>query len=342
MRAKALIAVALGAVAVAGVGVAVRVARAPAFDAARALEAVTIAANVNYVGSCPVLAAHERGYFLSEGLAVTIQPHGSGKLALDAAIDGRADLATAAETPIVFAVLRGSPVAIVATIFRAERDHGVVARSDRGIARPADLAGKRVGVTLGTSGHFFLDAFLNRQLLRAGAAAVVDLKPQDLPPALARGEVDAISTWEPHVAAAVTLLGAGGVLLQAEGIYELAFNLAGSRAVVAARPQAMQAMQAVLRAALRGARYCQDSPDEAVSVFARAGATALVPQRAAWPSYRFRLTLDQALVLSLEDQARWALRSRLAADGAGVPNFLDHIDADALRAVRSAAVTIAF
>jgi len=116
------------------------------------LEQVTIA-NTAYAGTCPVLAAQRLGHFEDEGLRVAIRSYTTGKAALGAMLKGEADLATSAELPIVFAATRGEPVTVIATMLVAEKDYGIVARRDRGIAAPAALKGRKIGVTVNTSAH---------------------------------------------------------------------------------------------------------------------------------------------------------------------------------------------
>jgi hypothetical protein len=50
--------------------------------------------------------------------------------------------------------------------------------------------------------------------------------------------------------------------------------------------------------------------------------------------------LDQFTLISLEDQARWAIRNRLT-DAEKVPNYLDYIYPGVLKAVKPEAVKIA-
>ena len=90
----------------------------------------------------PVYVAHAQGYFEAEGLEVILQPHTSGKAALQAVLEGRADLGTVAETPIMHAAMKGEQIYVVATIHQSEQNTVVVARQDRGILSPIDLSGR--------------------------------------------------------------------------------------------------------------------------------------------------------------------------------------------------------
>ena len=58
-----------------------------------------------------------------------------------------------------------------------------------------------------------------------------------------------------------------------------------------------------------------------------------------WKGYAFQVTLHSLLLLNLENQARWAIRTKSIANRA-VPNFLDYFYFEGLEAVDPKAVTI--
>ena len=57
------------------------------------------------------------------------------------------------------------------------------------------------------------------------------------------------------------------------------------------------------------------------------------------PVYDFRLQLGTALLVSLENETRWAIRNRLS-DRKEVPNSLDSLYLDGLKTVKPDAVTV--
>jgi len=276
-----------------------------------------LAVNAEYVGSCPVLAARTHGYFAREGIDARLQPYSSGKASLEAVLQGRADLGTVSDIPVVLASLKNQSVVIIASIFEAERDHGIVGRLDRGVSTPASLKGKRIGVTLGTSGHFTLDAFLNRQKLLPAEVTLRNYAPDQLAGALARGEVDAAAGWEPFLTGMTHAIAGKAAIFYGEDVYAGLFNVAGTGDFVRSHPATVRK---VLRALLAGARFCRDEPD-------------------AWHGYQFGIVLDQGLLLALEDEARWAIKNRLA-ERSDMPNFLDAVYLDGLEAVAPSAVTV--
>lgn len=310
--------------------------RTPAGQAGAPLEQVTIA-NLTYPGTCPVLVAQAKGYFTSEGLLVTIAPHTTGKDVFGAVFRGQANLGTSGDLPVMFAAMNRQPIYVAATIATAQNDFGIVGRKDKGIVTPASLKGKRIGVTLVSGAHFVLDAFLTRHKLSISDVKVRDLKPEALSDALAKGEVDAVSTWQPYLGTLQTQLGSNGTtFLSGGGIYDVALNLSGTRDYVANHPETIKK---VLRALVRAGRFCSDSPDTARQLVAEALKLDVAELKALWPQYRFNITLDQGLLLALEDESRWAIRNKLT-DRTDMPNYLNHVYLDALKAVSPTAVTV--
>jgi NitT/TauT family transport system substrate-binding protein len=311
-------------------------ARAPAGQRTGPAEPITIAINSHYTGTGLVFIAHANGYFADEGLNVTLQPYITGKIALDATLEGRANLATVADIPIMFAVTKGKPVSVVATISVVERDPGIIGRKDKGVSTLASLSGKRIAVTLGTSGHFVLDAFLIRQKLSTDDVILHDLQPEELAEALMKGDVDAAATWEPYLGLLRNQLGANGAIFYSDGIYELPFNIAGAREYVVSHPETIKKL---LRALVRAEQFYKDEPEAARKIIAGTINVGLENMLEVWPTYRFNVALNQSLVLTLEDETRWAIKNHLIANPT-MPNYLNHLYLEGLRAVKPESVTV--
>ena len=132
--------------------------------------------------------AQVKGYFRLEGLEVTPRLHPYGKPALDDLLAGKADFATVAETPVMFAIMNGAKISVIATIQNSSMNSAILARMDRGILTPGDLKGKRIAATLGTTSDFFMDALLALHGISRKDVEVVDLKAGEMADALARGD----------------------------------------------------------------------------------------------------------------------------------------------------------
>lgn len=301
--------------------------------AAQPLEPLTIA-----VGTLPnfrlVYVAQAKGYFEREGLAVSLQPHPFGKLALAALLAGQADLAACAETPVVFAELRGDRLSVLAAHSTATRNNAVLARVQAGITRPADLAGKRIGVTLATSGDFFLDTFLLRYGVDRAGVRLVDLKPDEMAGALERGEVDAVATWSPTVQDLTRRFAGQLTTHYVEDLHAEAALLVGRRGFAERRPEAARK---VLRALLVAETLFREQPAEARRLAAAQFAEDPAVLDVMLGQFDYRVRLDQSLVVLMEEEARWARRIGQAGPQA-TPSFLEAIDPAPLLSLKPEAV----
>lgn len=151
------------------------------------------------------LLLKEKG-FLEEALAPRgikvrwVQSLGSNK-ALEFLNAGAIDFGSAAGAAALVARINGNPIKAIYAYSRPEWT-ALVTRKDSGIAKPADLKGKRVAVTRGTDPHIFLIRALQSAGLTERDAKLVLLQHPDGRTALDRGDVDAWAGLDPMMAAA--------------------------------------------------------------------------------------------------------------------------------------------
>jgi ABC-type nitrate/sulfonate/bicarbonate transport system substrate-binding protein len=286
--------------------------------------------------SALVYIAQGRNYFREEGLDVTLQLHEFGRVALASMLEGKADLATVAETPIMMAAMQGKTLAIITEIFSSERNSAVVAWRDRGISTPRDLAGKRIGVTPGTTGDYFLYALLATHGVSMRAIEAVSLRPSEAAEALAARRIDAVSAWNPNLFFCEKELGGAGVTFFGESIYTYTFNVAAARQLVT---DDRKAVEAFLRALVKAERFARQNPAQSVEIVAKGAGLDQDMLAKAWSHFEFHLSLDQELLISLENEARWAIEEHLV-EQKNVPNFLDFIYFSGLEIVRPRSVTM--
>ena len=281
-----------------------------------------------------VYIAFAKGFFAEEGLEATPQPHAFGKLALNAVLEGKADLATVADTPIVLAVMSGRMITTLAVIQAANRDNAIVARHDRGIAKPADLKGRKIGATLGTSGNFFVDAFLIANGIDKEKVKIIDMKPDEMTAALDTGKVDAVSTFNPTANQLGKKLGNSAIVFFDESIYTESFCLAAEQAYVKKNPAAIKK---VLRALIKAKTFVEKHDEEARRLVAEFIKIDKADLDEIWDIFTLKVALDQGLLVDFEAQTRWALKNKLT-EGTSMPNYLDYIYFDGLQAVKPEAV----
>jgi ABC-type nitrate/sulfonate/bicarbonate transport system substrate-binding protein len=280
--------------------------------------------------------ASARGFFRDRGLGVTLLPQSYGKAALAELLRGRADLAVAADVPVVVEILKGAPLSIVASVANASNELAVLGRVDRGIRTPGDLRGRRVGVTLGTSGEYFLWAFLVRHRIAPQSVQLIDLPPSQLIDSLRHDLVDAVAAWQPVRHEAELAFGDLIVSLHAPDAYAQNYVLVGKQDYALAHPQELRH---VVRALLDAEAFVNASPESAKKMLA--GLLKLSPGTLdpSWHDVTLEVEQQQAQLVTLEDVATWAM-ARNYAPSQTMPNFVSHLALDTLLAVSPGRVTV--
>lgn len=286
--------------------------------------------------SAPVYVAYEKGFFTEEGLQVGLQSCNSGRDALNAVIEGQAHFGTVSDTPIMIAGLKGEKIYVLATVAESDKYMKIITRKDRGISIPADLKGKKIGVSSGTSGEFFLHVFLTLNHLAPQDVQAVTIRPEDMVDALATGEVDAVSTWVPYATILQKKLGDNALIIFDSGVYDMTWNITATQDFVNRHPEQVKKF---LRAILRAEGHIKEHPEEARAITAGHILMDRSILDEIWNLYEFNTLLDQSLILNLEDQARWRMRQQNSTQK--TPNFMDFIYTDGLKAVRPDVVGIA-
>ena len=217
-------------------------------------------------GSALVHIAVAKGYFAEEGLDVTTQSHAFGKIALDAVIEGKADMAIAADTVIMFAVMGGQQITTLAVIATANKNMAILARKNRGISRPADLKGKTIGVVRGTVSDFFADAFLTAHGIDRKQIAIIDIQPGEMAKALGTGRVDAVSIWQPALIQLQKHIENRGQTFSNETVYTFALGVIALQDFVKQHPEAVRK---VLRALIKAENFARQYPEESWQLVAK-------------------------------------------------------------------------
>jgi ABC-type nitrate/sulfonate/bicarbonate transport system substrate-binding protein len=280
--------------------------------------------------------ASARGFFRHQGLDVSLLPQAYGKAALAELLRGRADLAVAADVPFVVEVLKGAKLSIVASVASASNELSVLGRVDHGIRSPGDLRGHKIGVTLGTSGEYFLSAFLVRHRVAPESIQLVDLAPSGLVEALREGRVDAIAAWQPIRHAAEVAFGKALVSLQTPDAYAQQYVLVGRDDYVRAEQPALRRL---LYALTEAESFVHAEPLEAKAALAGLIKLSLEGIEPSWRDMIFEVEQQQAQLVTLEDVATWAM-ARGYAPVQPMPNFLSHLALDPLLAVGPERVTV--
>jgi NitT/TauT family transport system substrate-binding protein len=283
-----------------------------------------------------VHVAAAKGYFADEGLDVSILPVSHGVAAIGDVLQGKADIAIAAEVPFVIAVMKGDALGMVASLASVSNDNAIVARRDHMIAAARDLEGRKIGVSFGTSASYFLWAFLIRHKLPPDSIALVDLPPDRIVGALTDGSVDAVATWQPITFQAQAALGKNALSFTEADAYRNTVAAIGRSEFLKGHANAMEKL---VRAMLKAEQFMRSRPEETLNLAAEWLKIDVDALRPTWKQFDFRINLLQSHLITLEDEARWAMARGRVAQGP-IHNFLPHLYLDALLAVQPERVTV--
>ena len=281
--------------------------------------------------------AEDQRFFSRNGLNETLRKYDTGVGSLDGMLNGEADITVGVtEFPAIARAFRKERIRTIGTIAKIEQIY-LVGRKDRGIENVSDLKGKRVGTTLRTVAHFYLGRFLELHGMNMQDITLVDVKtPAEWVNAVANGDIDAIATAQPYANSAKERLGANAVVWPAQGSQPIFGLIASTAEWITNHPELVNRF---LKSLAQAEEYAIHNPAAAKGIVQKRLNLDAAYMETVWSQNQFSLSLDQSLVLAMEDEARWMIKNNLTTEK-NVPDFLDYIYEDGLKEVRPEAVSI--
>jgi sulfonate transport system substrate-binding protein len=155
-------------------------------------------------------------HFKPLGIEVKWVEFSSGPPMMEAMNVGSIDYGAVGDSPPVFAQAAGAAI-VYAAGQPITNGQGILVPPNSAIRSIADLKGKRVGFTKGSSAHNIVVQTLEKAGLTYADITPVYLTPPDAGPAFANGSIDAWSIWDPYFAIGETRQN-GRVLVNASDI----------------------------------------------------------------------------------------------------------------------------
>lgn len=297
---------------------------------------MTIAAEMSLLPAT-VWVAEEKGYFKEAGLNLTIREFDSGRNALESMLkDKSINMATVAQTPIVFNSFNKEDYVIIATMAYSIDDVKVLARKDHGIKTAKDLKGKKIGATLRSTGHYFLEGFLSNHDMNLNDINLHDVNAAKLKGKLISGELDAITSWEPHIYNTKKVLDESKLTLLLSPIpFRKDFFFTVNKTYAEKNKEHISRF---LRAVLKAEKYIAKNQAEAQKITAEKISADPIIVKNIWDAFIFEITLEQSILVGLEDEAKWAIDIGYTKKAA--PNYLDFIHYESLQNIKPEAVNI--
>ncbi len=282
-----------------------------------------------------IYIALQRGYFVQDNLNVTLKPYATKLQAFNGMLTGETDLAVITEYPVVGAVFKGERISIVGSTSRFH-DQYLVGNRSGGMLAEQDLAGKRIGVPRGTIGEFYLGRFLNLHGLGLSEVTLANVPFATSAGALLNGSVDAAMTYDGAPGSYELIFGDNWTAWPAQSGQESYDVLVCQDPWLAVHHAELSRL---LGSLVRAARYLAENPAGGKGIVKNLLNRTDEQLDTIWPRFQFSVTIQESLVLAMEDEARWMIQNNLTASRA-MPDFLDNIYDRALKEASANSVSI--
>lgn len=288
--------------------------------------------------TAPIWIAEYKGFFEKNNLHVKIKIFDSGKASLVSLIDeGELDISTVAQTPIMFNSFNESGFKILSSMVTSTKDVKIIGRRDSGIINPKDLKGKTIGLTKGSTGEYFFYLTLNRLNLSLSDVKIKNIRPSGIANAIFKGDVDAVCIWEPHALKTRKKLKENAIVLDLGELYREDFYFVASQKLLNSDPDTARRFLLSIQEAQE---FIKKHEEESKKIVAKRLGLRFEDLNALWNEYDYALILDQTVITTLEDEAKWAIKNGLT-DKTKVPDYLmNYIYTDALKEVNPALMRI--
>ena len=285
--------------------------------------------------SALIYIADNQHYFGDNGLNIVFKSYNSGGTAMQGVLNGEVNIAQVSEYVLVNAALTNASVSTFGSVSKGESVY-LVGRKDLGINSVADLNGKTVGLTFGTSGEFYFGRFLALNGIDLKNVTEVSVPFAQSPSALANGTVDAVVTLQQYLNTIQSQLGNNAISWSVQSNQPYYSDQVCMNSWAASHPDLIVRF---LKATIQAQNYAISNQKNAMAIVANRLNYTSSYIDTVWPHFQFSVTLDQSQILAMQDEARWSISNNYTS-ATTLPNFINYIYTNGLESVKPDAVNI--
>ena len=165
------------------------------------------------------LIAIEKGYFEKQGLNVEVSYVDTGVQAMQALVSGSVDFASVVDTNVATLGFSGNEEVSIVASTNNYTASAIVARKSSGISTPADLKGKKLAISSGTTSEIYAVRLLEKYGLTLNDVEISKIAAGAIGASLISKAVDAISSWEPWNYNAIKAIGDDAITFREPAVY---------------------------------------------------------------------------------------------------------------------------
>jgi NitT/TauT family transport system substrate-binding protein len=302
-----------------------------------AKEPITVA-DISDQASALVHIADDRGFFLRNGLHLNLRNYANGVLAIRAMKSDEAHIALSTEFPLIVEILKKEKLSLIACIDKTQQVH-LVTRKDRGIKRVSDLKGKKIGIERWSIAEFYLGRFLDLNGMSIKDVALTNIdptKPSLVLEKMAEGSIDSVVSREIMLQPIIRRLGSNYASWPLQSAQPSYVVIVSKTDWAVGHPETIKKL---LKSIAEAEDYLIRHSDEAKAILQKRFSLDDSFMASNWPQHQFSLSLEQAMITAMKDEAQWMINNKLTSEKT-IPDFLNYIYTDGLKAVKPESVNI--
>jgi len=226
-------------------------------------------------------------------------------------------------TTQMLVVLRDNPkVRLLFTL--VDGNYRIVAKRSAGISKLADLKGKRVVTPRNTSAHYHLVALLRTAGLQESDVTIVSAPATAMAAAVAKGDADAISMWEPESQNTMELLGKDAITFQDNTVYRELYSIYSTTDVLNDARRRKE-LVGFVRELITQTANLRKEPAKYFDLISRVTKHPAPQIAQSWEHHGFPLAVAPDLLNILVEEEKWvaAGQSRTPRSRAELAGFID-------------------
>ena len=300
------------------------------------LEPITVA-YTPYIETGLYWIAENQNYFSKNGLNVTFSEYSSITPAVNDLLSGKVDIVgNMSEFPVVSGAFQNSDISVISCVATSE-NICLVGRKDRGVSQISGLKGKKVGTIQGTITDFYLSTVLTLNGMTSQDITTVNVKSAaGAVSAIVNGDVDAVIVGQPYADSAEAQLGTNAFLQSAQNYQPLNILAVSTKEWISSNSDTVNKF---LKALVQAEEFLTNNPDKAEAIVQQQLGLDDTTMKSSWNQVQFALSLNESLVAAMEAEAQWMIANNLTTS-TQIPNFLDYVEENNLKAVKPESVNV--
>ena len=295
-------------------------------------ESITIE-ELPYESYSLIYIAEDQGLFTRNGLNVTMRNYGVPNF-LNGLLSDEVDIGLSSEYVFVRKVFNQANISVIGNIDRYQNVY-LIGRKDRGIEKVSDLSGKKIGLTRNTISEFYLGRFLDLHGMSIRDVTLSNMPPSQYMQAITNGSIEALLTGN-FIDQIQERLGNNAVLWPTQNGQNSYYVMSCRSDWAAGHPVQINRF---LKSLAQAEDYMINHPNEAKAVVQKRLNYTDAYMAKIWPKNEFSLSLDQSLVVAMEDEGRWMIANNLTT-AKTIPDIRDHIYTKGLEEVLPESVNV--